>query len=517
MSKNRMPFSLAVALSLGAIASLSPLPALGAGPTYGGLEVAGNFALPSPFPQRGYFGSAAAAGDFDGDGSIDLAVGASGDETSGDFAGRVDLFLSGQGALVVADHFYGDPESQLGSAMVAGDFDGDGVDELAVGAPTQWIDAPGAGGVLVLEWNAAVATLEVAAVLYQGMTLLGETQEDEDEFGSALAVGDFNGDHFDDLAVGVPYEDLGASGSDHGLVHVFYGFSTGLSAFGSQTWTQDSNLVLGVAATSDWFGYSLAAGDFDGDGKDDLAIGVPNDAPTIIAGGSTQVLYGSSAGLTAGGNQLFSEDSPGVPGNAATNEHFGLAIAAGDFDGDGFCDLAVGAPNETVQGLAQAGVVYSLRGGPAGVSGTGSHLWTALNAGGAPAAGDHFGWVLAVGSFDGGRQTDLAITARDSAAGAATQAGAVHMMLGSDLGLSSAGSARFVADGLAVGPAQSSERFGASLAPGDFDGDGDDDLAIGVPAYLVTRGTIQVLRGNPRIFADGFELGTALGWSSVVP
>lgn len=401
--------------------------------------------------------------------------------------------------------------------LAAGDFDGDTIDELAVSAPTQLIDAPDEGGIFVLEWDPASEDLVVVGLLSQNMALVAETAEEGDAFGSALAVGDFNGDGFDDLAVGVPYEDVGPSGADQGTVHVFFGFATGLSDFGSQTWTQDTNLVLGVAAPGDAFGFSLSAGDFDGDGKDDLAIGSPFDVQSVVAGGTINVLYGSNAGLTAGGNQLFAEGVQGLPGVAAANERFGWSVAAGDFDGDGLCDVAVGAPNEVVSGLAGAGVIYTLRGSGAGLSGAGSHAWTALNAGGNPAAGEHFGWTLAVGHFDGGVQADLAIQARDAVVGGATAAGAVHMMLGSELGLSSSGSARFVATGLASGPAQANDLFGAGLAAGDFDGDGDDDLAIGVPGRTTWRGIVQMLLGDPTIFADGFELGTTLGWSASVP
>src|SRR2546421_608602 len=75
-------------------------------------------------------------------------------------------------------------------------------------------------------------------------------------------------------------------------------------------------------------------GDFDGDGFSDLAIGVPGEGP-LEEEGAVQVLYGSAAGLKAARNQLWTQDSPGVPGTGDGGHLFGRSLAAGDFNGDG--------------------------------------------------------------------------------------------------------------------------------------------------------------------------------------
>jgi hypothetical protein len=139
---------------------------------------------------------------------------------------------------------------------------------------------------------------------------------------------DFNNDGFADLAVTVPFEDVGTI-PDAGAVHVLYGAPTGLGAAGGQLFTQDSPGVPGVAEVGDDFGSALAAGDFDDDGFADLAVGVPGeDVGAVMEAGAANVAYGAAGGLTATGSQLFTQDTPGVPDTAEGNDGFALALAA---------------------------------------------------------------------------------------------------------------------------------------------------------------------------------------------
>ena len=139
---------------------------------------------------------------------------------------------------------------------------------------------------------------------------------------------DFNHDGFADLAVGAPFEDVGTI-PDGGAVNVLYGSAGKLAGVGSQLFTQDSPGVGSSAEPGDSFGFTLAAGDFNHDTFDDLAVGASNEGVgTIPAAGAVNVLYGSAGKLSGVGSQLFTQDSPGVGSSAEPGDLFGEALAA---------------------------------------------------------------------------------------------------------------------------------------------------------------------------------------------
>ena len=185
--------------------------------------------------------------------------------------------------------------------------------------------------------------------------------------------------------------------SGFGNVNVIYGTAAGLTSSGNQFWSQTSTGIEGDPEVDDSFGNALAAGDFDGDGFADLAVASPFDSAPGFQGGAVNVIYGSAAGLAAAGNQLWHQDSPGILDAAEATDEFGFPAMAGDFDGDGFEDLAVGSTGEIVGGFSEGGAVHVLYGGATGLTAAGDQFWNQNSTGILDAAesGDLFGWSLA--------------------------------------------------------------------------------------------------------------------------
>ena len=375
---------------------------------------------------------------------------------------------------------------QFGFALAAGDFNGDGYADLAVGVPYEDVgDTSSAGLVHVFYATAEGLSSEGNEMWNQGTPDIEGAVEAYDNFGYALATGDFNGDGYDDLAIGVPYEDKSYE-PDTGAVNVIYGSPDGLTANGNQIWDQD-DFFGDATEPGDRFGYSLATGDFNGDGYDDLAIGAPFEDWVATDAGAVNVLYGSSSGLSATGGQTWGQADRFIEDSPEKFDNFGYSLAAGDFNGDGRDDLAIGVPGEGVDAVSVCGAVNVLYGYSAGgLLSPGSQFWyqdpTYIRDG--PENGDSFGWALAAGDFDGDGYDDLAVGVPgedvNTTGGTVSNAGAVNVLYGSSLKLQAEG-AQFWYQDIVLGTAEEDDRFGYSLAAGDFDGDGYDDLAIGVP------------------------------------
>ncbi len=299
---------------------------------------------------------------------------------------------------------------------------------------------------------------------------------------------DFDGDGYADLAAGILFE--GVRGvKDAGAVQVLYGSAAGVSAR-DQLWHQGKKGVKGALEKGDRFGEVLACGDFDGDGNADVAVGMPyEDVGSVYRAGLVQVLYGSAAGLTAR-DQIWHQGKPGVPGKNEKSDQFGKALVTGDFDADGYADLAVGVPLEKVGSLSQAGWVLVLRGSPGGLTSSGAQSWRQGKGGvpSQPSGGEWFGNALAAGDVNGDGHADLAIGVdreSDTPPAADDDGSAVHVLLGGSAGLTSVDGQYFLAADLGMWP---SSVF--KLTFGDFNRDGRDDLALG------SDGHTAVLHGH---------------------
>ncbi len=320
----------------------------------------------------------------------------------------------------------------VGAVNGSSDFNGDGFPDLAIGVIGDRSPVSGkrGGTAHVLFGASGALTLAGNQWWHQDSPGVEDAPLGSDGFGSAFATGDFNGDGFADLAVGVPFEHFVPGGPPMGAVNVLFGTSTGLTGTGSQFWHQDSPGIADSAEKDDRFGGPLAAGDFNGDGFADLAVGVSGeDLDSPFGGadaGAVHVLYGSPSGLSAEGSQFWNQDTPGVGDEVEGNEGFGGALATADFNGDGFTDLAVGAPGEN----SVAGVVHVLYGSSAGLTSTGSQIWHQDSDGvkDKDEPGDDFGMAVAGGDFNGDGFADLAIGSLESI-GAAVATGAINVLV----------------------------------------------------------------------------------------
>jgi hypothetical protein len=354
------------------------------------------------------FGAALAWGDFDQDGLGDLAIGVPMYEVEGEFgAGAVIVLYAdadpGVHQIILNPSPVNPGFSRFGMSLAAGDRNGDGFDDLAVGAPTADVRT---GSAYTL--NLAIRDEAGIVFLYDGNAIglaggsarfqsdAGGTVESGDQFGRSLAFGDLDGDGRDDLIVGAPYENLG-SHNDAGAVSIFYGLQIFPIRI-NRTITQD-NLSGVEAEAGDLLGHALAAGDFDGDGIDDLAIGAPGEdignpfvLPTYFQNtGLVHVLYGdSTVGAGGGGGEIWHQDTSGVPGANETGDMFGYSLSAWNFGRSSHRDLAIGVPYDDINGFTDAGQVTVLYGSSAGLGTSGAQSWHQGQLGGLE-SNDRFG------------------------------------------------------------------------------------------------------------------------------
>ena len=318
---------------------------------------------------------------------------------------------------------------------------------------------------------------------------LDETSEPGDNFGWSVEAGDFNNDGWDDLAIGVPKENI-IETENAGVVNVLYGSSGGLEKNNWPIWYE--TLAKGEGTEKgDSFGWSLAAGDFDGDGCEDLAIGVPNE--TVLGkakAGAMFVLYGSkSGGLQEERSKLWYQDL-GIEGGSEKDDTFGWSLAAGDFDNDGHEELAIGVPGEKIDDNAKAGAVNVLYGSEHdGLQKKNAKIWYQdLGIGGKSEKDDEFGESVAAGDFDQDGFDDLAIKVPGEAKGDGPGRGALNFLFGSYGGLTNeAPPSEYQNPSTAV--------WLETVASGDFNGDGKEDQAIGKPESNNGAGEVEVHYG----------------------
>jgi len=262
------------------------------------------------------------------------------------------------------------PQLVPGTALAVGDFDRDGIDTLVAG-PKVFADlgrGPRAGrSTEVGPRNRPI----YANAEYQA-------------YGSVTAVGDFNGDGRDDLVVFDAAIGRLAP-NDEAQYWLYPGSPSGISADTGRAFLPEDFRYLSAGITT---------GDFDGDGRDDLAVGIQRatsstNAPWI---GGVVVFEGTVGGLGEQSEVFVTEGSPWAGAAELTTPGFGGILASGDLDGDGRDDLVVAAPLEDIGAVADAGQVHIIPGGRRGVDARRDWVLRRSDTrAGAPNAGDRFG------------------------------------------------------------------------------------------------------------------------------
>ena len=483
--------------------------------------------------------SVSSAGDVNGDGYDDLIIGAFGADPNGSGSGETYIVYGGASApgtdgvldlsrlALDGNGFTLAGISELDDSGIsvssAGDVNGDGYDDLIIGAQSvgtiqgEYDRFPGPGEAYVVYGGATGADLTLDRSTLdgtRGFALTGISADDEFGF-SVSSAGDVNGDGYDDLIIGA-----NGVGSSAGATYVVYG---GASAPGTNGVLDISMLdgtngftLTGIDA-DDYSGRSVSsAGDVNGDGYDDLIIGAYGaDLNGNDDAGETYVIYGGASAPGIDG-VLELSDLDGTNGFTLTgsvrNNHVGFSVSsAGDVNGDGYDDLIIGADGNDPGGEIRAGEAFIVYGGASApgtngvldlstLDGTNGFILTGID--GFDRVGDS---VSSAGDVNGDGYDDLIIGAQDADPNGNSSAGETYLVYGGasapgtggvlDLGALD-GSNGFILTGIDVG-----DNAGISVSSaGDINGDGYDDLIIGAsgadPNGINNAGESYVIYGG---------------------
>ncbi|KUO16842.1 FG-GAP and VCBS repeat-containing protein [Streptomyces dysideae] len=371
--------------------------------------------VPGTVETEDTFGSALAVADLDGDGYTDLAVGAAGEDGG---EGSVTI-LWGSASGLANGTTVADPEpaahGEWGKLLTAGDFDGDGRTDLAVGTGSghvyvikggftpdgtagaaQRIDVPDqayaidamAAGDTNADGNADLVltyrtdqTSSPSGSWSKGVAYLGSSSGPDASVprplngGTSIALGDINGDGYDEIALGNVFtKEDDHSGSLGGKVVVIRG-SEGGPVNGDAPMaelTQSATGVPGADEARDGFGSAVSIADVNGDGYGELAIGVVfEDLGTTEDAGAAIVMNGASSGVSRTGARTVTQNTSGVPGTAEAMDYFGSDLLLSDVTGDGHADLTVTAGFED-DGI---GAISALRSTATGITTEGARTF----------------------------------------------------------------------------------------------------------------------------------------------
>lgn len=417
----------------------------------------------------------------------------------------------------------------FGRAIAAlGDLDGDGIDDIAVGAPGRSSNSPTDGAFWILFLNAD-GTVKAEQKIADNLGGFSGDLTGQEALGHSLAyLGDLDGDSRPELAVGAPgnTDASGLNPADSGAVYIL-SLNTDGTVHNQTLIRNNSGGLPGLTLDrGEHFGYSVAnAGDLNGDGRPELAVGSWGFDGSR---GAVYILFLNTDG-TVNTFQRISETEGNFNRILSTNDHFGCSVASiDDINGDDIPDLAVGAYG-TDEGGSFRGAVWFLRMQPDGAVNDGSSIIDGAHPQLVDTLSDfdYFGWsVSKIGDLDGDGRGEVAVGApRTNTAGSGSGEGRIFILFtggGSIL----RGFATISEDEGNLNQSLSTfAGFGSALAnPGDIDGDGIDDLWVGAYGFnggvsgtggifrllLEGRGEAQ-LQGRAMLYPDGLTQPVTAG------
>ncbi|MFF0401000.1 FG-GAP-like repeat-containing protein [Streptomyces sp. NPDC005248] len=432
------------------------------------------------------------------------------------------------------------PASAAAPSRTVGDFNADRYADLAVGVPDGAVGGKARAGYVNIVWGGPKGIGAYGSIrISQATAEVPGTPEPGDRFGASVALVDTSGDGVAELLVGAPGEDVTGRGTDAGSVTAVGGAKGGPGP---------GSVVLNGPSASAAFGLAVASADLTGDGSRDIVVGgkdkvvlrtadgiyttvltapMGGRAPVLTSGDFTgdgtadlAVGYWTNTPFTQSHVRLWAWDATEqAMANTWNTDNAGVsALAAGDFDGDGHDDLALGECREIAdenvddpcgpEEMAKGGAIH-VHYGNATPGSFGSRQQTldqdTVGVAGVAEAGDRFGAALAVADIDNDGRDDLIAGAPGEAIGTRAGAGATTLLFGGPTGLVDAWgeghSVGFQQDTPRVpGVAEAADAFGAAVATGDYDHDGRADVAVGSPGENAGSGGVWLL---PRASVNG--------------